>query len=168
MVSDLCNNFQKENDSSTTDPTSFCVAYDDGMYLNMDFRDISPTLIPLITEECSQISESVFDNLTNNIESQVSHNCVQITTKDMLLPSIIHNSQPRATNDIESDDIVPMTEDNGEPSRKRSNTCDNRSDNIKNQEDVGIPPPKKKKETKRTENYSRRPEKEASHETPLQ
>ncbi|KAL3277005.1 hypothetical protein HHI36_012367 [Cryptolaemus montrouzieri] len=130
MVSDSCNNFQKESDSFTLDPTSFCVAYDDGMDLTID-----PTLVPLseswyssfceeigrgqytellnittssVMEQCSQISESVSDNTNNNIESQVSHDCVQITTKDMLLPSIIHNSQPRATNDIVSDDIVSI------------------------------------------------------------
>ncbi|KAL3271940.1 hypothetical protein HHI36_022410 [Cryptolaemus montrouzieri] len=103
MVSDLCNNFQNESDSSTTDPTSFCAAYDDGMDLKIDFRDISLTLIPLseseypsfFTEKYSQISESVFDNSNNNIESQVSHYFDQITTKNMLLPSIIHNSLPR-------------------------------------------------------------------------
>ncbi|KAL3282933.1 hypothetical protein HHI36_006091 [Cryptolaemus montrouzieri] len=127
------------------------------MELNIHFCDISRTLIPFseseypsfceeigkgqytelwnittssVTEGCSQISESVFDNSNDNIESQVSHDCVQITTKNMLLPSIIHNSQPRATNDIDSDDIVPMTEDNREPSRKRSITCDNSSDDI--------------------------------------
>ncbi|KAL3265861.1 hypothetical protein HHI36_010057 [Cryptolaemus montrouzieri] len=63
----------------------------------------------------------------------------------MFLPSIIHYSQPRATNDIDSDDIVLMTEDNREPSRKRSITYDNRSDDIKHQEDLGVPPPKKRK-----------------------
>ncbi|KAL3270202.1 hypothetical protein HHI36_009258 [Cryptolaemus montrouzieri] len=159
MVSDLCNNSQKESDSSTTDPTSFCVAYDDDMDLNIDFRDTSPSFCEEIesgkapreretssvAEECSPFSESVFYNTTNNIESQVSHDCVQITTKDMLLPSIIHNSQPRATNDIDSYNIVPMAEDKREPSRKRSITCDNRSDDKKYQEGVEIPPPKKRK-----------------------
>ncbi|KAL3286031.1 hypothetical protein HHI36_000544 [Cryptolaemus montrouzieri] len=142
------------------------------MDLNIDFRDISPTLISLseseypsfceeigkgqytelwnittssVTGECSQMSQSVFDNSNINIESQGSHDCDQITSNDMLLPSIIHNSQPRATNDIDSDDIVPMAEDNREPSRKRIITCDYRSDDIENQEGVEISPPKKRK-----------------------
>ncbi|KAL3279600.1 hypothetical protein HHI36_017106 [Cryptolaemus montrouzieri] len=89
MVSGSCNNFQKESGSSTTDPTSFCVAYDDGMNLNIDFRDLIPTLIPL----------------------------------------------------SESEEYPGFCEET-----VRTITCDNRSDDMKKEEDVGIPPPKKERD----------------------
>ncbi|KAL3282223.1 hypothetical protein HHI36_005417 [Cryptolaemus montrouzieri] len=92
--------FKKESDSSSMDPTSFCVAYDDGTGLNIDFCDISPTSIPL--------SESEYPKVLRG-------------NRDMLLTSIIHNSQPRATKDIDSDDIVPMTNEKKEQIERPEN-----------------------------------------------
>ncbi|KAL3271936.1 hypothetical protein HHI36_022406 [Cryptolaemus montrouzieri] len=127
----------KGRDTSTTDPTSFCVAYDDGMDLNIDFREISPVLIRLRESEypsiCEVIGKGQYTELLDITTSSVMEECSQISELNF----------DNSNNNIESrQHIVPMTEDNREPSRKRSVTCDNRSDDIEKQENVGIPPPK--------------------------
>lgn len=95
MVSELNANFQKENYTYITDASSLCVP-DDPIDLSIDFRDISPTLLPLsesesltvitssITQDYVQTSESVDNNLHKCIELFGRINCVQISAKALL------------------------------------------------------------------------------------